>query len=50
VGALTAPRPTPGRERAREFSERCQIEAAPGEAAILLEGDVGLVPLGGDAA
>jgi hypothetical protein len=32
----------------REFFERWEIDAEPGEEAIVLEGDVGLVPLGGD--
>jgi hypothetical protein len=36
------------REGAAEFFERWQIRDEPGEVAILLEGDVGLVPLGGD--
>jgi hypothetical protein len=36
------------REGAREFFERWQIDAEPGEVSVLLEGDVGLVPLGGD--
>jgi len=36
------------REGAHEFFERWQIDEEPGEVAILLEGDVGLVPLGGD--
>jgi hypothetical protein len=36
------------REGANAFFERWQIEDEPGEVAILLEGDVGLVPLGGD--
>ena len=35
------------REGASEFFERWQIEAEPGEVGILLDGDVGLVPLGG---
>lgn len=35
------------REAARAFFEQWQIEAEPGEVAIPLEGDVGLVPLGG---
>ena len=36
------------REGAVEFFERWQIDAEPGEEGIVLEGDVGLVPLGGD--
>jgi hypothetical protein len=36
------------REGAREFFERWDIEAESGEVSIVLEGDVGLVPLGGD--
>jgi hypothetical protein len=35
---------------ARAFFEEWQIESEPGEVAIELDGDVGLVPLGGDAA
>jgi hypothetical protein len=35
------------REGARTFFDRWQIGAEPGEVSILLEGDVGLVPLGG---
>ena len=35
------------REGASTFFERWRIEAEPGEVSILLEGDVGLVPLGG---
>jgi hypothetical protein len=35
-------------EGARTFFERWQIGDEPGEVAIVLEGDVGLVPLGGD--
>lgn len=35
------------REGARAFYEEWQIEAEPGETATVLEGDVGLVPLGG---
>jgi hypothetical protein len=35
-------------EGARTFFERWQIGDEPGEVAIMLEGDVGLVPLGGD--
>jgi hypothetical protein len=37
-------------EGARAFFERWQIDSEPGEIAIELDGDVGLVPLGGDAA
>jgi hypothetical protein len=33
---------------AQEFFEEWQIEDEPGEIAIELDGDVGLVPLGGD--
>ena len=36
------------REGANTFFERWEIDAEPGEEAIRLEGDVGLVPLGGD--
>jgi hypothetical protein len=36
------------REGAMEFFDRWQIDAEPGEVSVLLEGDVGLVPLGGD--
>jgi hypothetical protein len=36
------------REGAQGFSDEWQIEDEPGEVAIVLEGDVGLVPLGGD--
>jgi hypothetical protein len=36
------------RDGARAFFERWEIEDEPGEVAIFLEGDVGLVPLGGD--
>ena len=36
------------REGANAFFERWQIADEPGEVAIVLEGDVGLVPLGGD--
>jgi hypothetical protein len=36
------------REGANAFFELWQIEDEPGEVAILLDGDVGLVPLGGD--
>jgi hypothetical protein len=36
------------REGAREFFERWEIEAEPGGVSIVLDGDVGLVPLGGD--
>jgi len=36
------------REGAAAFFEQWQIEDEPGEVAILLEGDVGLVPLAGD--
>ena len=35
-------------EGARAFFEHWQIEDEPGEVAVFLEGDVGLVPLGGD--
>ncbi|MGZ4292271.1 MAG: hypothetical protein ACXVQQ_06705 [Gaiellaceae bacterium] len=35
------------RDAARAFFEQWQIEAEPGEVAVLLEGDIGLVPLGG---
>jgi hypothetical protein len=35
-------------EGARAFFERWRIDAEPGEVAIRLAGDVGLVPLGGD--
>jgi hypothetical protein len=35
------------REGAQAFFERWNIEDEPGEEAIVLEGDVGLVPLGG---
>jgi hypothetical protein len=35
------------REGAGAFFEQWQIDAEPGEVAIRLEGDVGLVPLGG---
>jgi hypothetical protein len=35
-------------EGARAFFEEWEIEDEPGEVAIRLEGDVGLVPLGGD--
>jgi hypothetical protein len=38
------------REGARAFFEEWKIDSEPGEIAIELEGDVGLVPLGGDAA
>ena len=41
---FTAPCPTPA------FFEEWQIDSEPGEIAIVLEGDVGLVPLGGDDA
>ena len=37
------------RDAANGFFERWSIDAEPGEEAIRLEGDVGLVPLGGDA-
>jgi hypothetical protein len=37
-------------EGARSFFEQWQIYDEPGEVAIELEGDVGLVPLGGDSA
>ena len=36
------------REGAHAFFEEWQIDSEPGEVAIELEGDVGLVPLGGD--
>ena len=36
------------REGAQAFFEEWEIDAEPGEVAIALEGDVGLVPLGGD--
>jgi hypothetical protein len=36
------------REGARAFFERWEIENEPGEEAVILEGDVGLVPLGGE--
>jgi hypothetical protein len=36
------------REGASAFFERWNITDEPGEVAIFLEGDVGLVPLGGD--
>jgi hypothetical protein len=36
------------REGAQAFFEEWQIDAEPGETAVRLEGDVGLVPLGGD--
>jgi hypothetical protein len=38
------------REGASAFFEEWRIESEPGEVAIELDGDVGLVPLGGDAA
>lgn len=37
------------REGAQAFFEHWQIADEPGEVAILLEGDVGLVPLGGES-
>jgi hypothetical protein len=37
------------REGASAFFQQWQIGLEPGEVAIRLEGDVGLVPLGGDA-
>ena len=48
---FTAPCPTPDGQSARDLYESgCwQIESEPGEVAIVLDGDVGLVPLGGDA-
>ncbi len=36
------------REGAHAFFEEWEISDEPGEVAIMLEGDVGLVPLGGD--
>jgi hypothetical protein len=36
------------REGAQSFFQEWQIEDEPGEVAIWLEGDVGLVPLGGE--
>jgi len=36
------------REAAYAFFEQWEITDEPGEVAIILEGDVGLVPLGGD--
>jgi hypothetical protein len=36
------------REGANEFFEKWGIDAEAGEVAIRLEGDIGLVPLGGD--
>ena len=36
------------REEAHAFFERWEIESEPGEVSIVLEGDVALVPLGGD--
>jgi hypothetical protein len=36
----------PSREAANGFFERWQIDDEPGERAIILDGDVGLVPLG----
>ena len=36
------------REGARAFYELWQIDAEPGETTTILEGDVGLVPLGGN--
>jgi hypothetical protein len=36
------------REGAHAFFEKWEIDDEPGEVAILLEGDVGLVPLAGD--
>jgi hypothetical protein len=38
------------REAATEFFKEWQIESEPGEVAIELDGDVGLVPLGGGPA
>ncbi len=38
------------REGATAFFEEWQIGDEPGEVAIVLDGDVGLVPLGGDTA
>ena len=38
------------REGASAFFQEWQIESEPGEVAIVLDGDVGLVPLGGDDA
>ena len=38
------------REGASAFFAEWQIESEPGEVAIVLDGDVGLVPLGGDSA
>jgi hypothetical protein len=38
------------RQGASAFFEEWQIEDEPGEVAIVLDGDVGLVPLGGDTA
>ena len=35
-------------EGAQTFFEQWEIADEPGEVALLLEGDVGLVPLGGD--
>jgi len=37
-------------EGAKAFFEEWEIEDEPGEVAIVLEGDVGVVPLGGDEA
>ena len=36
--------------RAQAFFEQWQIDGEPGEVASELDGDVGLVPLGGDSA
>jgi hypothetical protein len=36
------------REGAHAFFEQWEIDDEPGEVAILLDGDIGLVPLGGD--
>ncbi|MGH2998767.1 MAG: hypothetical protein ACRDNM_05640 [Gaiellaceae bacterium] len=36
------------REGAQTFFQLWQIDAEPGEVAIPLDGDIGLVPLGGD--
>lgn len=38
------------REGASALFEEWQIDSEPGEVAIVLDGDVGLVPLGGDTA
>jgi hypothetical protein len=50
LGVLRASALAYAREDARAFFQEWEIDSEPGQVAIELDGDVGLVPLGGDPA